>query len=83
MLLKYPLPAIMTPLLVIPVSTEKIKSFAIAADTVVNIAPRILSSSCYVSCFTVSVTPSINTLESSNDFMILIYHSYLHLKSTE
>ena len=25
-----------------------------------------------VSCFTVSVTPSINTPESSNDFMILI-----------
>ena len=65
----------MTPLLVIPVTTEKIKSFAIAADTAANIAPRTLTSSCYVSCFTVSVTPSNNTLESSNDLMILIISS--------
>ena len=26
----------------------------------------------FISCFTVSATPSINTLESFNDFMILI-----------
>ena len=65
----------MTPLLVIPVTTEKIKSFAIAADTAANIAPQTLTSSCYVSCFTVSVTPSNNTLESSNDLMILIISS--------
>ena len=29
--------------------------------------------SCFsISCFTVSVMPSVNTLESSNDFMILV-----------
>ena len=35
-------------------------------------APRNPSSSFFTSYFTVSVTPSINTPESSNDFMILI-----------
>ena len=28
---------------------------------------------CFISCFTVSVTVSINALEPSNDFMILIF----------
>ena len=37
-----------------------------------NKAPRNLSSYFFVSCFNVSVTPSINTPESSNDFMVLI-----------
>ena len=37
-----------------------------------NKAPRSLPSYFFISCFTVSVTPSINTPESSNDFVILI-----------
>ena len=37
-----------------------------------NKAPRNLPFSFFISCFTVSVTPSNNTPESSNDFMILI-----------
>ena len=35
-------------------------------------APRNQRSCFFISCFTVSVTPSINTPESSNDFMVLI-----------
>ena len=43
-----------------------------------NRAPRNLPSCFFVSCFTVSVTPSINTPESSNYFLDLVI--YLHLK---
>ena len=35
-------------------------------------SPRNPYSCFFISCFTVSITPSINTRESSNDFMILI-----------
>ena len=38
---------------------------------IANQAPKDLSSCFFISCFTVSVTPSIKTPESSNDFMIL------------
>ena len=38
----------------------------------VNKAPRNPASCFFISCFTVSVTHSINRLESSCDFMILI-----------
>ena len=37
-----------------------------------NKAPRNLPSCFFILCFTVSVAPSINTPESSNDFVILI-----------
>ena len=37
-----------------------------------NKAPRNLLYCFFISCFTVSVNPSINTSKSSNDFMILI-----------
>ena len=42
-----------------------------------------LTPSCYcISCFTVSVTPSINTREFSNDFMILIvYDIYIFIRN--
>ena len=39
-------------------------------------------SCCYISYFTVSVTPSIDTPESSNDFMILIiYDIYIFIRN--
>ena len=37
-----------------------------------NKAPRIAPSCCFISFFTVPVTPSVNTTESSNKFIILI-----------
>ena len=52
--------------------TEEITGCTKEAVNGANKAPRNLSSYFFVSCFTVSVTPSINTPESSNDFMVLI-----------
>ena len=65
----------MTPLPVIPFTTEKIRGCTIAADVGANIATWNPTSSFYVSCFTASVTPSINTPESFKDFMILMISS--------
>ena len=34
----------------------------------------------FISCFTFTLTPSINTPGLSIDFMVVKYHPYLHLK---
>ena len=67
-MLFYSLPTFMTPFLMTPISifhnTETPK--------VPNNIPRYPPSSYFISSFTVSLTPSINAPEFSNDFMILI-----------
>ena len=68
----YPLPALLTPLPLKPFTTEEITGCTNKAAKGANKTPRNLLSSFFISYFTVSVTPSINTPESSNDFMILI-----------
>ena len=69
----YPLPALLTPLLLIPFTTEEITGCTNEAAKGANKAPRNpLSFFVFCSCFTVLATPSINTPESSNDFIILI-----------
>ena len=68
----YPLPVLPTPLLLIPFTTEEITGCTNEAAKGANKAPTNPPSCCFISCFTVSVTPSINTPEVSNDFMILI-----------
>ena len=66
------LSAPLTPLPLIPFTTEEITGFTNEAVKGANRVPR-SSSSCFFSLFfTFSVTPSINTPESSNDFLILI-----------
>ena len=61
-----------TPLPFIPLTTEEITGCTNEVAKGANKAPRNPPSCFFISCFTVSVTPSINTPESSNDFMILI-----------
>ena len=73
----YPFPALLIPLLF---STKEITGCINEAAKDTNKAARTPLSCFFISCLTVSVTPSINTPESSTDFMILIYHSNLHLK---
>ena len=48
------------------------------AAIVAIIAGRNWPSCFFVSCFTVSLAPSINRPEFSSDSAILIYRSYLH-----
>ena len=67
-----PLPALLTPLPLKLFTTEEIIGCTIEAAKGANKAPRSPPSCFFILCFTVSVTPSINTLECSNDFMILI-----------
>ena len=60
----YPLPALLTPLPLIPFTTEEITACTNEAAKGANKA-LINSPSCFfISSFTVSVTPSINTAES-------------------
>ena len=63
------LPALLTPLPLI--TTEEMTG---CTNEGANKVPRNPPSCCFflISCFTVSVTPSIDTLESSNEFIILI-----------
>ena len=68
----YPLPAFLTPLLLIPFTTEEITGCTNEASTGVDKIPKKLPSCCFISCFTVSVTPLINRTESSNDFLMLM-----------
>ena len=56
----------------IPFSTEEITGCTNEATNGGNEVPRYLPSCFFISCFTVSVTQSINTPESFNDFMILM-----------
>ena len=71
----YPLPALLTPLPFIRFTTEKITGYTNEAAKDTNKEVHLC-----VSCFTVSVTPSINTPKSSNDFMILIISFISSLK---
>ena len=68
----YPLPALLTPLPLIPFSTEEITGCINDAAKSANKPPRIPPSYLFISSFPVSVNPSINTPESSNDFIIFI-----------
>ena len=67
-----PLPSLVTPLLLILFASEKNTG---CANKVAKWSKKATEnppfSFCY-SCFTVSVTPSVNTSEPYNDFMILI-----------
>ena len=64
----YPLLALLIPPPLIPFTTE-ITGCTNEAAKGANKAPRNLPPF-FISCFAISVTPSINTPESSNDFMI-------------
>ena len=68
----YSLSAVLTHLLLIPFTTEKITGYTNEAAKSSSKAQRNPPSYTFISCFTVSVTPSVNTPEASNDFMILI-----------
>ena len=68
----YPCPALLTLLPIIPFTNEEISGCTNEAAKGANKAPRSLPSCFFISCFTVSVTPSINTPKSCNSFIILI-----------
>ena len=68
----YPLPALLTPLPLIPLTTEEITGCANEAANGANKAGLNPTSCLFISCFAVSVIPSINKFEYSNGFMILI-----------
>ena len=68
----YPLPALFTPLLLIPITLEEISGCTNEAAKCANKAPWNTRSCFYISRFTVSVTPSINTPKSFNDFDIIV-----------
>ena len=72
MLSIYPLPALLTPLPLIPFTTEEITGCTHEVTKGANKARRNQHHWFFISCFTVSVIPPINTLESSNDIMTLI-----------
>ena len=76
----YPFPPLLTPLPLITFTTEEITGCRNEAANSVNNAGRNLSSCFSISYLTVSVIPSVNTFESSNDFTILIIPLYLHSK---
>ena len=56
----------------IPFTTEEITGCTKEAARYSNKNQRNLRSCFFISCFTVSLTLSTNSLKSSNDFMILI-----------
>ena len=64
-----------SPLPAISFTTEETTGCTNEAAKGAKTAPANPPSCFFISCFTVSVTPSINTLESSSDFMILIISS--------
>ena len=66
----YPLPALLTHPPFIPFNIEENTGGTNEVAKGTNKAPR--NPPFCISCFTVSLTPSINTHESSNYFMILI-----------
>ena len=67
----YPLPALLTSLPLILFTTEEISGGTNEAAKDPKKAPRNLPSCFFISCFTDSVTLSINAHECSSDFMIL------------
>ena len=68
----YPLPALPTPLPLIPFTTDEVIGCTNEAPKIANKASRNSSACFFISCITNSVTPSLNTQESPNDFMIII-----------
>ena len=68
----YSFPAPLTPLPLIPLTTEEIAGCTNEADESAKTVPRNPPSCFFISCFTVSVTPSIDTPKSSNNLIILI-----------
>ena len=72
MLSIYPVSAILTPLPLIPFTTEEITGCTIEVTKGARKARRNQHHWFFISCFTVWVILPINTLESSNDIMILI-----------
>ena len=66
----YPFPALLYPLPLMPFTTEEITGCANEAAKSANKAPR--NPPFFILSFTLSVTPLIKTLESSNDFIILL-----------
>ena len=64
-----------SPLPAISFTTEDTPGYTNEAAKGAQTAPTNPPFCFFISCFTVSVTPSINTLESSSDFMILIISS--------
>ena len=69
----YPFPALVIHLLLIPFTTEEIDDCFNEAAKGSNKAPRNLPSCFFISDFTVSVTPSINTPKSSNLLNLLLF----------
>ena len=67
----HPFPVLLTPLPLIPFTTEENIGCTNEAANGANKAPR-NQPSFFILCFTVSVTPPINKPKSSSDFMILI-----------
>ena len=66
----YPLPAPLTPLPAIPFVLTKLKTVPLKHLKKLTKHQEILLLIFFISCFTVSVTPSINTYEFSSDFII-------------
>ena len=64
-LFAYPLLALLTPLTLIAFTTEDVTGCTIEAAIGSNKGPRNLRSCFFISCFTVSVTLSINPCESN------------------
>ena len=63
----YALPALLTPLALIPFTTEEITGCTNEAATSATKAPKNPPSYFFILCLAVSVTPSINIPESSKD----------------
>ena len=70
----------LTPILLILFTTEEITSYTNETATVSKKALRNPPSCFFISCFHVIVTPSINTPESSNVFIVLIMSFISSLK---
>ena len=68
----YPLLALLTPFPLILFTTGEVTGCTNEAAEGAKNAQRNPPSCFFISCFTVSVNPSINTPESSNDLMVLI-----------
>ena len=68
----YPAPALLTALPFISFTAEEITGCTNEAAKSASKASGDLLSCFFIAYYTVSVTPSINTLESSNDWIILI-----------
>ena len=68
----YPFPALLTPIPLILFTTEEVTCCTNEATKGANKAPRNPPSFFFFSSFHVSVTPSINTHESSNNFIIFV-----------